>query len=499
MAQVENFFALLGDLETDDVSELIDSLKVEEPLNPVAAALDKKKDQKPKQKFQMAPLLVLGKEKKDEQKPQENSNAKEPGKKESEIKAAATKSNVQQPSSDNGEKDKIEGKNYPDNYHDNGYHQGRGDYRVGNGYQGNYRNNSYGFDGYQGNYSRPDGYQVNNNTNNNGGYRGGTGGRGRGFQQRRFYENNGNERKGQAVAYGNSNQQQQEFYYGKEGQQYYGGYRGQGPRGYYRRDGSKYYNNGMNNGDKKSDEGNSSNNGDNKNDNFSVVPEERQEAAASNGGDSKEVTSDARGDKKSKKIKKKKNKSKRFQDKSMNKAEQKAKVDWKKLMTLKEYEESLLEKKKPLEALQKDWGRKVLADEEFGSMQIIGKKNEEKKYEEIKKDHSHSFEEEKVHKSMRITEFLKQYGDRSYYGQRPYGRGNNGQGTNGRGNEQMKYGRQEGQRPFYDGHRHAAAATMATGHVMEDVRPGGRGRGDDYDPHIEDFSQFPVLGSHGSA
>ncbi|XVF29155.1 hypothetical protein REPUB_Repub15cG0095500 [Reevesia pubescens] len=527
MAQEENFFALLGDQETDDVSKLIDILKVEEPLKPAAAAaLGKKKDLKPKQKFQMDPrtmrakriilprhvlrsFLVLRKEKKDEPKPQENSLTTEPGKKDAQIRAAAaTNSNVQQPSSDNGEKNKnCEGKSHPDRYsHGNGYqkgqrnyyYQGQKNYRVGNAYQGNYRNN-YKYnngvgDGYQGNYSRPDGYQVNGN-NNNGGYRGGgRGGQGRGFQQRRrFYENNGNhEKEGQAVAYSNNSQNQQEKYFGKDqGQQYYGGYnRGQGPRGYYRRDGSKlYYNNGVNyNGDKKRDEGGSSNNGDNKNTKFAVVaPEKGKETAASNDGDSK------KGDKKSKM--KKSNKSKGVEDKSVNnKAEEKGKE--KKLMTLKEYEETLVEKKKPLEALKKDIGeRKVLANEEFGSMQMIEKKKDEKKCEEKKKDTttSHScFQEEKVHKSMSITEFLKPDGGRSsYYGQRPYWRVNNG-----RGNEKRNYTRQEEeQRPFYGGGRGYGSYRLSYG------GGGGRGRGGDNDPHIEDLRQFPVLGlgRHGSA
>ncbi|XVF38034.1 hypothetical protein REPUB_Repub20aG0063000 [Reevesia pubescens] len=455
MAQKVNFFALLIDQETDDASKLIDTLKVEEPLKPSAAtdanALEKKKEQqKPKQKFPMDPrtmrakriilprhvqrsFLVLRKEKKDEPKLQE-----EP--KEAEIKAAAaTNSYRQQPRSDIGEKDKnIQGKNHP-----------------GNNYLGN------------GNY--------------NGGYRGGRGGRGQGYQQRRrFYENNGIEKESQAVSYGNNNQQQEDNYYGKDqNQQYYGGYRpGQGPRQYYRRDGSKYYNTGMsNNGDKKSDEGGSSSNGDNKNVNFAVMA---PEDAASNGGtgDSKERNiGDKKGDKKSNMMK---NKScKGVENKTVNKAGEKERVDYKKLMTLKEYEEFLAERKKPLEALKKDHeGRKVMADEELGSMTIIGKKkNEEKKSaEEKKKDYSHSVGEEKVHKSMSITEFLRPDGNRPYW----------------RGNEQRNYGRQEEEhRPFFGG-------GGGDGGMAYNGGRGGRGRGDDYDPHIEDLSQFPMLGGHGS-
>ncbi|EOY05329.1 Uncharacterized protein TCM_020351 [Theobroma cacao] len=486
MAQEKNFFALLTDQESEVVSKLIDSLKVEEPSKP--DALDNKKEQKPTHKFQnmdprkmlakriflprhvLRSFLVLRKEMKEEQKPEGNSDAKEPGEKEGEIKAtSATNNNGQQPSSGNGENAKIEGKNYPDNYHNHVYHEGQRGYRVGNGYQGNYRNYSYGGgDGYRGNYSTPPGYQV----NNNGGYRGGRGGiGGRGFQQsRKFYE-----KEGQAVAYANNHQHQQEFDYGKERLQYYGGYRRRGPRGYYRRDGGECCNNGK--VYRKVDGDNEYNNDNSKNDNIAVVANEGQEAAASNSGDSEEGNGDNHGDKKSEMME---SKSKGFEGKSVIKAEEKEKVDdGKKLMTLKEYEESLLEKKKPVEAMKKDGGRKVTANKEFGSMQMIGKKKEEKTSETKRKDTCHSLEEERViRKSTSLNEFLKpaegirekneqQYGDRSY-GQRPYGRGNYGQGNNGR---------QEGQMPLYGGYRPY----------------------EDYGPQIEDLSQFPVLGRNRTA
>ncbi|XP_021290691.1 RGG repeats nuclear RNA binding protein A-like [Herrania umbratica] len=488
MAQEKNFFALLTDQESEDVSKLIDSLKVEEPSKP--DALDNKKEQKPTHKFQnMDPRKMLGKriilprhvlrsflglrkEKKEEQKPEGNSNAKEPGEKEGEIKASsATNNNGQQPSSGNGANAKIECKNYPDNHHNHGYHHGQRGYGVGNGYQGNYRNYSYGGgDGYRENYGTPPGYQV----NNNGGYRGGRRSiRGKGFQQRRkFYEE-------QALAYANNHLHQQEFDFGKEDLQYYGGYRGQGHQGYYRRDGGECYNNGKVYCEVDGD--NEYNNDNSKNDNIAVVANEGQEAAASKSGHSEEGNGDYHGDKKSEMMERK---SKGFEDKSVIKAEEKEKVnDGKKLMTLKEYEESLLEKKKPVEALKKDVGRKVMADKEFGSMQMIGKKKEEKKYETKRKDTCHSLEEENViRKSMSLNEFLKpaegreknkqQHGDRAH-GQRPYGRGYY---------DQRNYGRQEWKMPLYGG-----------------CRPYNRGRGDDYSPQIEDLSQFPVLGRNGTA
>ncbi|KAG6487733.1 hypothetical protein ZIOFF_056330 [Zingiber officinale] len=137
-------------------------------------------------------------------------------------------------------------------------------------------------------------------------------------------------------------------------------------------------------------------------------------------------------------------------------------------MTLDEYEKVLQEKRKALQPLKIE-ERKVVVDQDFESMQLVEKKQEENfvklkiEREKLKKDSLEK--EERVRKSLSITEFLKPADGGSYV--RPYlGRGRGGRGGRGRGGRDSIGG-------GYAGHRGPGIPSL----------------------HFDDPAQFPVLGA----
>ncbi|PSR93468.1 Hyaluronan/mRNA-binding protein [Actinidia chinensis var. chinensis] len=132
-------------------------------------------------------------------------------------------------------------------------------------------------------------------------------------------------------------------------------------------------------------------------------------------------------------------------------------------MTLEEYEKVLEEKRKALQALKAE-ERKVVADKDFESMQLLSnKKSDDDVFLKLGSDKDKrkdaADKEEKVKKAVSINEFLKPEGDRYYS---PGGRGR-GRGRGPRGG-------------FSDGPR------------------GYRGSNMSMAPPIDDVGQFPTLG-----
>ncbi|XVE72694.1 hypothetical protein DITRI_Ditri11bG0059400 [Diplodiscus trichospermus] len=115
---------------------------------------------------------------------------------------------------------------------------------------------------------------------------------------------------------------------------------------------------------------------------------------------------DAKSRKKSKKKKKKKNNKKKDQDSFDEKKDEKKEKDMRNLMTLKEYEKKL-EDRKNLEAFKRPEQRKV-EDKDFESMQIVGKEKEDSQLKsEEKLKKKGNIKEEKVRKTLSINEFLE--------------------------------------------------------------------------------------------
>eukprot|EP00249_Psilotum_nudum_P024072 c29080_g4_i1 orf=435-1607(-) len=105
------------------------------------------------------------------------------------------------------------------------------------------------------------------------------------------------------------------------------------------------------------------------------------------------------------------------------------------VMTLDEYEKLLIEKRKPLEALKPE-ERKVLADKEFESMQLVDKRHDDDGVflklgidGEKGKKKMLAEKEEKVKKAVSINEFLKPAEGEEYYS--PAGRRGRGRGERG--------------------------------------------------------------------
>eukprot|EP00249_Psilotum_nudum_P024071 c29080_g3_i1 orf=380-1549(-) len=137
------------------------------------------------------------------------------------------------------------------------------------------------------------------------------------------------------------------------------------------------------------------------------------------------------------------------------------------VMTLDEYEKLLIEKRKPLEALKSE-ERKVLADKEFESMQLVDKRHEDdgvflKLGFDSEKGKKKLFveKEEKVKKAVSINEFLKPPSGEEYYS--PAGRRGRGRGRGERGGFGAGFG----------------GGSVNGGQVFA--------------PHIEDPGQFPTL------
>ncbi|OMO88431.1 hypothetical protein COLO4_20263 [Corchorus olitorius] len=391
--KVANLFALLDDQEADDISKIVEGLKLEAPSVP---------------------------------------------KRKKKVEAANNNNN------NNGEIAKAEGNNHPNN-NNNGYygHDGRRGYRSGNGYYRNTTNNGVGADcdqrdgGYRGsgrrfngNAKEGEGDAVEFSQGQEGqrgrGGGGGGGGRGRG----KYYNNNIDAGEGVAV----------EFSQGQEGQRGRGRGGGGGGRGR-----GKYYNN-----------------------NGAVVAKDKEgEEAVSTNGD---------GDKKERDpLEEEMRRKKREEDEMRWK---KKKEEWEanaKLKTLKDYQASLLENRKPLEALKKGAEvRRVSADEEFGCMQIIGKKKEKKeqdkkKFEEKKDEEQDKKKIEETKKHANSTKTITIDWTKAYYQQRRnFGRPFNGGGD------------------AHDGGDDCGKPKPA---AEEEKKAKG------YDGRIEDLNQFPSLGT----
>ncbi|OMO54317.1 hypothetical protein CCACVL1_27893 [Corchorus capsularis] len=144
-----------------------------------------------------------------------------------------------------------------------------------------------------------------------------------------------------------------------------------------------------------------------------------------------------------------------------------------------DYQDSLLENRKPLEALKKGGADQVRRVEEFGSMQLIGKKKlqdkkkefEEKKLEEA--DDKKEFEEirKKQHANSSIKTITMDWtnGSRRRYHQ-----------------QRRNFGRQEGH-----GDDGGAAATN-----NNDIKPAQKEKAaKEYRGRFEDHKQFPSLGT----
>ncbi|PSR94958.1 Histidine-rich glycoprotein [Actinidia chinensis var. chinensis] len=383
------------------------------------------------------------------------------------------------------------------------YNGGANGYRRNSGSANGYQNNNGTFDGYQRNYSRGTG------RNKDGGGRGRGRGQGRalngdsGFEnESQFVESNQkfenqvqrgggydsweNVNKGRAsrdekqLRNGNSN-------YGSEQRGNGGGrgYRARGGRVFGARDGRNHESGEVMNG--------------------SGAKNASSDNAIGNIAATGEVSKDAAEDEATKEVRRKAQEEWEKEREARRKArEEEEKEDAKKL-TLKQYQQQLLEKRKALEALKPE-ERKVDGDTDFESMQLVGRKKEDSLL--IKQDSEKDKlkkKDDKVRKSVSITEFLKPaegYNRRGGGGRGGdgYGRGSsfrqaadpaNGNARKGKFQKPVEgeknvdhFERHGGQ----GGYRRGTSAEPSTGVSQRNGYVKGK-----HVPAIEDARQFPDL------
>ncbi|GKU85961.1 hypothetical protein SLEP1_g556 [Rubroshorea leprosula] len=491
MAQADNLFALLGNEESDDVSQLIDRVKEENELSSSGKKVEKAKKEE-KKKSVRAPVNMRAKRiilpyqerrsnivfKKEKLEPEDKSS----GSSESNVPDNSNGGEgvvFSQPASAKGKLTILEkgGFSVSDISNVAGTVDSQPAYADGNSNQGGYRR----VDRYNGN---GDGNVSQRNNGEANGFLQNHDGNYRGF--------NGNHRNNRRNNVKNGYQAKKEVwgrYVDEEGWEHWGRKR---------LDTQPQFSNQKEDGgaDNKVEDTNSERNNTDEKDANKHVVDEKESVKSVNGGneddtaekvilDEEQAVQSESGAKEeengSVSEKKSKNK-KKVQVLSAEEAEKKRRQEaakrWeeeRKLKTLQQYERAQLEKRKALEGLMRAEQRKVEIDKEFESMQIVGKnkedvqmknnpdqKEEQKSELKLKKKDDHG-------KTMSIDEFnkfaesqkkgMRHSGSRNYHNRqngefngRPNGERNyntqNGGKFNGRHNGKRNYDRQNGDRNY---------------------------------------------------
>ncbi|XVF21312.1 hypothetical protein REPUB_Repub12eG0080200 [Reevesia pubescens] len=549
MAHEDNFFALLGDEEGDDVSKLIDRVKQEkEKTNSSMEEKVQKENKEEKMIAHQIPtdmrakrlvlpshvrrsFIVFDKKKEREKAEAEarrkakdsvGSNGKPQG--DSDPIVAANDKSREQPVKGNFiSLDNSNEGQYSTSFNSNqGGHSGGNGYHRKNGGSYNYKRNngganvyqqSNGYNGfYEGNYRRANGYRPKNSDQYIGSYKGFNG------NQRHNRKNDGVSNGDQLNKGGDSNGNVADDGWKCVGR----GRRNNIESNYqehlsHEQDGIK--NESLEASKKSEMDSGKSVNGD-KNDDIDENKDLTGQQAVENEVEGHlSVNTEGQDDAKSRKKSKEKNKKKETEE-IFEKKNEKKEHERKNLMTLEEYEKNL-EDRKNLEALKRPEQRKV-EDKDFESMQLIGKKKEDsllRSEDKLKK--KDNIKEEKVRKTLSISEFLKPvvgktpymrqrpYGDRPcvrhdiekpnskgngerHYGEWPSGRCNGGARPNGMGDEDRSNGRFGGERPNNE-------------RDGDSERPSGHGPGPSPPPAPPSPSfefehhQFPALRGNGKA
>ncbi|XP_022759808.1 RGG repeats nuclear RNA binding protein A-like [Durio zibethinus] len=440
MAQEDNFFALLGDEEGDDMSKLIDRVKQEEMTN--TSKVQKKKKEEKKMAHQIptdmrAKRLVLPSHVKrsfivfDKKKEREKTEAEARKKAEDSVE------------SNGGQSTTL-----------NSYHRKNGGsyiYQRNNGGDNVYQQ-SNDYNGYiEGNYRRVNGYQPRNSVQYMGSYKGSGG-------NQRYYRNNNRVSNGDQL----NNGADPSGNITDDGWQYVGrGRRNNRVVTYqehltHKQDGIKHGSfEESNNSEKDLEKSVNEDKSDDITENKDLVEQQEVETevqghlpVSTEGQEddqSEKKSSDGQDGAKSEKKSKKKESQDIFEKKDEKEEEKKN------LMTLEEYERKMLEDRKILEAFKRPEQRKV-EDKDFESMQLIGKKKEDGQKSEERLKKKDNIKEEKVLKTLSINEFLKSAEGKTPYmrqrwnGDRPYGRRDTVRfNRNGNG------GRHDGRRPYGQG------------------------------------------------